>query len=107
MITSMPGEQDTAESKHDHKDQVIGLIHPSRKDWGELREYEQHRVKSIIVLTNDEMLNIDQWLLGLHHAYEELRYPTSLRVSQATTYLHCKKRCCYEPLGFQRLFGYC
>ena len=38
------------------------------------------------------MLNVDQWLLGLHHAYEELRYPMSLRVSQAMSYLRSDEK---------------
>ena len=101
MMAGMPGEQDTAESKHDRKDPVIGLIHPSQKDCDELREYEQHRLKAIEVLTNDEMLNIDQWLLGLHHAYEELRYLMSLRVSQATTYLRPNERAWYERTKYE------
>ena len=96
MITDMPSEQHTAESKHDQKDQVIGMIHLSQKEWDELREYEQQRLKSIKVLSNDEMLNIDRWLLGLHHAYEELRYPMSSRVSQATTYLRPNEKAWYE-----------
>ena len=96
MIADMSGEQDTAESKLDRKDQVIGSIHPSQKDWDELRKYEQHRLKAIKILTNDEMLNIEQWLLDLHKAYEELRYPMSFRVSQATTYLRSDEKAWYE-----------
>ena len=72
------------------------MIHPSQKEWDELREYEQHRLKSIKVLTNDEILNIDRWLLGLHHVYEELRYPMSSRVSQATKYLRANEKAWYE-----------
>jgi Retrotransposon gag protein/Zinc knuckle len=96
LIAGMSSEQDVTESKHDRKDQAIGLIHPSQKDWDEMREYEQHRLKSIKVLMNDEMLNIDQWLLTLHHVYEELRYPMSLRVSQATTYLRPDEKAWYD-----------
>lgn len=96
MVASMPGEQDTVQSKHDQKDQVIGLIHSSQKNWDELREYEQRRLKSIKVLTNDEMGNIGQWLLDLHHVYEQLRYPMLFRVSQATTYLRPDEKAWYE-----------
>ena len=96
MITNVPGEQDTAESKHDCKDQVIRSIHSSQSDWDKLRDYEQHRLKSIKVLTNDEMRNIEQWLFALQQVYEELRYPMSFRVSQATTYLRPNEKAWYE-----------
>ena len=92
VFTSMISAQGDAELKEDNKEQVIGSIHPSQGDWDILREYEQHRLKSIKMLTNDEMMNIDQWLLELHHAYEELRYPMSLRVSQAMSYLRSDEK---------------
>ena len=96
IITSMPVPQGDAELKGDNKEQVIRSVHPSEGDWDMLREYEQHRLKSIKILTNDEMLDIDRWLLELHHVYEELRYPVSLRVGQTMTYLQSDERVWYE-----------
>ena len=47
VFTSMPSAQGDAELKDDNKEQGIGSIYPSQGDWDMLREYEQHRLKSI------------------------------------------------------------
>ncbi|CAF3002285.1 unnamed protein product [Rotaria sp. Silwood2] len=69
------------ESDDDSNKQVTDSM-----NWKVVRENEQQRLKSINILTKDEMISIDQWLSILHNIYEELHYPTLFRVQHTTTY---------------------
>ena len=64
--------------------------------WDVYREYEQQQLQSIKLLTEEEMLNIDQWLSSLYQMYEELRYPMSHRIWQTISYLQDEERLWYE-----------
>ncbi|CAF1385029.1 unnamed protein product [Rotaria sordida] len=44
----------------------------------------------------NEMIQIDQWLSILYNTYENLEYPSSLRVFQATTYFNDEQQLWYE-----------
>ena len=61
-----------------------------------LREQEKLALQSINKLTEDEMTQIDQWLSTLHNTYENLQYPLSHRVFQATTYFNEEQQLWYE-----------
>ena len=41
------------------------------ENWNAYREYVEQKLCSIKLLTEEEMSNIDQWLLDLHQVYEE------------------------------------
>ncbi|CAF4533101.1 unnamed protein product [Rotaria sp. Silwood2] len=60
------------------------------------REQEKIALQSINKLTEDEMTQIDQWLSILYNTYENLEYPSSLRVFQATTYFNDEQQLWYE-----------
>ncbi|CAF1299562.1 unnamed protein product, partial [Rotaria sordida] len=60
----------------------------SKSTFQSLREQEKIALQSINKLTEDEMIQIDQWLSILHNTYENLEYPSSLRAFQATTYFN-------------------
>ncbi|CAF1241822.1 unnamed protein product [Rotaria sordida] len=59
-------------------------------------EQEKIVLQSIKKLTEEEMTHIDQWLSALHNVYEDLKYPTSHRVFQATTYFNDEQQLWYE-----------
>ncbi|CAF1223337.1 unnamed protein product [Rotaria sordida] len=61
-----------------------------------LREQEKMALQSIKKLNEEEMTHIDQWLFVLHKTYEELEYPSSHRVFQATTYFNDEQQLWYE-----------
>jgi hypothetical protein len=54
-------------SDDDHKSQIIDSDYPLQENLEILRDYEQKRLKSIEILNEDEMINIDQWLLILYN----------------------------------------
>ncbi|CAF1433811.1 unnamed protein product [Rotaria sordida] len=60
------------------------------------KEQEKIVLQSIKKLTEEEMTHIDQWLSALHNVYEDLKYPTSHRVFQATTYFNDEQQLWYE-----------
>ncbi|CAF1568934.1 unnamed protein product, partial [Adineta steineri] len=71
----LPLTQLVEDSDDDHKKQSNDIVQYTLEKWDAYREYEQQQLESIKLLTEEEMLNIDQWLLDLHQVYEELRYP--------------------------------
>ena len=75
------------DSDEDHKKQSNNVVQHTLDKWDAYREYEQQHLESIKLLTTDEMLHVDQWLLDLYQVYEKLRYPISRRISQTITYL--------------------
>jgi hypothetical protein len=95
-ILNMPITQSSGELNDGDKGQSANVIHTTQENWEALRDYEQKRLKSIKILTEEEMINIDQWLLNLYSMYEELRYPLSLRVYHTTTYFQEEEKKWYE-----------
>ncbi|CAF4256317.1 unnamed protein product, partial [Rotaria sordida] len=95
-LTTMPTSQSTLESVEEKKpnDDMSSLY--SNSTLQSLREQEKIALQSINKLTEDEMTQIDQWLFILHNTYENLEYPSSLRVFQATTYLNDEQQLWYE-----------
>jgi len=73
----------------------------TQEHWEALRNYEQQRLKSISELTENEMANIDQWLLNLNSTYEELHYPMSFRIHHATTYFQEEEKSWFEKVKFE------
>jgi hypothetical protein len=88
--------QSVEDSDDDHKKQSNNIVEHTLDKWDAYREYEQQQLESIKLLTEEEMSNIDQWLLGLHQVYEEFRYPMSRRIWQTITYLQDDERLWYE-----------
>ncbi|CAF3544285.1 unnamed protein product [Rotaria sp. Silwood1] len=84
------------DSDDGHTKQSNNIVQHKLEKWDAYREYEQQQLESINLLTEEEMLNIDQWLLELHQVYEELRYPMSRRIWQTITYLQDGERLWYE-----------
>ena len=80
----------------DYKEQSNNTAQHTLDKWDAYREYEQQQMKSIKLLTEEEMLNIDHWLLGLHQLYEELGYPMSHRIWQTISYLQDEEGLWYE-----------
>ncbi len=66
-ITTMPTTHSIVKSDDDHKSQIIDSDYPLQENLEILRDYEKKRLKSIEILTEDEMINIDQWLLILYN----------------------------------------
>ncbi|CAF2857946.1 unnamed protein product [Rotaria sp. Silwood2] len=75
-ITTMATVHSTVKSDDDHE----------KTDVEALCEYKKQHLNAIKILTAEEMLNIDQWLLTLCNTYEELHCPTLFRVYNATQY---------------------
>ncbi|CAF4004872.1 unnamed protein product, partial [Rotaria sordida] len=92
----LPLTQLVEDSDDDYKKQSNNIVQYTLEKWDAYREYEQQRLESIKLLTEEEMSNIDQWLLDLHQVYEELRYPMSRRIWQTITYLQDEERIWYE-----------
>ena len=88
--------QSVDDSNDDYKIQFNKDVQHMLENWDAYREYEEQKLGSIKLLTEEEMLNIDQWLLELHQVYEELRYPISHRIWQTIIYLQDDKRLWYE-----------
>ena len=95
-ITNMSASNNTDEPKHDQKTQIMDLDNSIQEKLEELRAYEQNKLQSIKLLTEDEMIDIDQWLQTLHNIYEELKYPKAFRVYQATMYFLEEEKQWYE-----------
>ncbi|CAF1525238.1 unnamed protein product, partial [Rotaria sordida] len=92
----LPSTQLVDDSDDDHKKQSNNIVQHTLEKWDAYREYEQQQLESIKLLTEEEMSNIDQWLLDLHQVYEELRYPMLRRIWQTITYLQDEERLWYE-----------
>ncbi|CAF5125953.1 unnamed protein product, partial [Rotaria magnacalcarata] len=75
------------DSDDDYKQQSNNIVPKTLEQWDVFREYEQQQLTSIKLLTKDEMLNIEQWVLDLDKVYEALRYQMSRRIWQTITYL--------------------
>jgi hypothetical protein len=86
FITTISKAHSKAESDDECEQQTIDFMQASKTNWEVVREHEQQRIKVIKILTEDELVNIEKWLLGLNNIYEELRYPTLFRVHHAATY---------------------
>ncbi|CAF1380462.1 unnamed protein product [Rotaria sordida] len=88
LLTTMSTPQSTSELVEEQKtcDRMPQLKIKSNLQL--LREQEKMALQSINKLTEEEMIHIDQWLSVLHKTYEELEYPSSHRVFQATTYFN-------------------
>ncbi|CAF2177078.1 unnamed protein product [Rotaria magnacalcarata] len=56
-------------------------------------------LQSINKLTEEEMTHIDQWLSILYNTYENLEYPLSHRVFQATTYFDDEQQLWYKQMN--------
>ncbi|CAF1619535.1 unnamed protein product [Rotaria magnacalcarata] len=84
------------DSDDDYKQQSNNIIPKTLEQWDVFREYEQQQLTSIKLLTKDEMLNIEQWLLDLDKVYEALRYQMSRRIWQTITYLQDEEQLWYE-----------
>ncbi|CAF4145226.1 unnamed protein product, partial [Rotaria sp. Silwood1] len=54
------------DSDDGHTKQSNNIVQHKLEKWDAYREYEQQQLESINLLTEEEMLNIDQWLLELH-----------------------------------------
>ncbi|CAF1357108.1 unnamed protein product [Rotaria sordida] len=78
--------QSAVQSHVDIKLQETDASPVALKNFDLLREYENQRLSVIKMLTLEEMMNVDQWLLSLYNTYEELRYPSWSRVSAAIRY---------------------
>ncbi|CAF5152607.1 unnamed protein product, partial [Rotaria socialis] len=65
------------DSDDDNKQQSNNIVPNTLEQLDAYREYEQQQLASIKLLTKDEMLNIEQWLLDLDKVYEALRYQMS------------------------------
>ena len=63
-----------------------------------LRMQEKIALQSINKLNEEEMIHIDQWLFKLHKTYEDLEYPSTHRVYQATMYFHDELQIWYEQV---------
>ncbi|CAF3359308.1 unnamed protein product [Rotaria socialis] len=61
-----------------------------------LRDQERIALQSIHKITDDEMIQVDQWLSVLHKTFEDLEYPSVHRVIQATTYFNNELQVWYE-----------
>ncbi|CAF1456229.1 unnamed protein product [Rotaria sp. Silwood1] len=92
----MPTSQSTLESVEEKKPGDSMPSSVSKSILQSLREQEKIALQSINKLTEDEMIQIDQWLSILYNIYENLEYPSSLRVFQATTYFNDEQRLWYE-----------
>ncbi|CAF4137789.1 unnamed protein product, partial [Rotaria magnacalcarata] len=84
------------DSDDDYKQQSNNTIPKTLEQWDVFREYEQQQLTSIKLLTKDEMLNVEQWLLDLDKVYEALRYQMSRRIWQTITYLQDEEQLWYE-----------
>ena len=84
--------QSADDSHKDHKKLSIEDVQYTTGNLYSYREYEQQKLESIKLLTDEEMSNIDQWLLDLHQVYGELRYPISHRIWQTITYRMMKEK---------------
>jgi hypothetical protein len=100
-VPNMPITHFSGEPNDEHKGQSADVIHTMQGNLEALRDYEQKRLNSIKKLTEDEMMNIDRWLLTLHSTYEELRYPIPFRVYHTTTYLQEEEKKWYEQEKFE------
>ena len=94
--TTMAKSQFTVESDEENKtsDRIADL--ESKSNLQLLREQEKIALQSIKKLTEEEMIHIEQWLFTLHKTYEDLEYPSSHRVFQATTYFNDEQQLWYE-----------
>lgn len=101
IITNTMASNEINDLKQDQKMQIIDSDNSMQEKLEELREYEQNKLKPIRLLTEDEMIEIDQWLLFLHSTYEELKYPKIFRVNQATTYFLEEEKQWYEGEKFE------
>ncbi|CAF5003768.1 unnamed protein product, partial [Rotaria socialis] len=84
------------DSDDDCKQQSNKIVPKTLEQWDVFREYEQQQLTSIKLLTKDEILNIEQWLLDLDKVYEALRYQMSRRIWQTITYLQDEEQLWYE-----------
>ncbi|CAF4975389.1 unnamed protein product, partial [Rotaria sp. Silwood1] len=94
-ITTMSTAHYIAELDDDPKNQVIDSVRLSQEYIETFRELEQQRLNSIKLLTEEEMINIDQYLLNLQNIYE-LRYSNLFRVQYSTTHFQEKEKIPYE-----------
>ena len=88
--------QSVDDSDDDHKKQSNKDVQYMLENWNAYREYQQEKLGLFKLLTEEDMSNIDQWLLDLDQMYEELQYPTSHRVWQTIIYLQDDERLWYE-----------
>jgi hypothetical protein len=88
--------QSSEDSDDDNKKQFNNVAQQMLEKWDVYREYEQQRLESIKLLTEEEMPNIDQWLSCLQQVYDELRYPMLHRIWQTIIYLQDEERLWYE-----------
>ncbi|CAF1263574.1 unnamed protein product [Rotaria sordida] len=88
LLTTMSTPQPTSELVEEQKtcDRMVQLKIKSNLQLS--REKEKMALQSNNKLTEEEMVHIDQWLSVLHKTYEELEYPSSRHVFQATTYFN-------------------
>ncbi|CAF4971483.1 unnamed protein product, partial [Rotaria socialis] len=84
------------DSDDDNKQQSNNIVPNTLEQLDAYQEYEQQQLASIKLLTKDEMLNIEQWLLDLDKVYEALRYQMSRRIWQTITYLQDEEQLWYE-----------
>ncbi|CAF1564919.1 unnamed protein product [Rotaria sp. Silwood1] len=95
-ITTMSTAHYIAELDDDPKNQVIDSVRLSQEYIETFRELEQQRLNSIKLLTEEEMINIDQYLLNLQNIYDELRYSNLFRAQYSTTHFQEKEKIPYE-----------
>ena len=96
LITTMNVEQDITELNKHHESNDNSFRFDCIQQLNLLREYENQRLNTIRLLTIEELRNIDQWLLHVHNIFEELQYPQSSRVHQATNYFQDDERIWYD-----------
>lgn len=84
------------DSDDDHKKQSHNFDSYMPDKWEVYRQYEQQHLDSIKLLTEVELLNIEQWLIDINRIYDELHYPMSRRVWQTIPYLLQNEQVWYE-----------
>lgn len=87
-----PQKEATSDIEH-HSSMVI--------DWNAFRELEQRRLKSILVLDDEKKQNFDNWLRSIEDVYDQLHYPSAIRVQQALSYLQNNEKRWYEREQFE------
>ena len=92
MITPTPNAKSEEEQKKQEANPT-GTVPESVKAF---RDYEQQRLQSIKILNEDEMEKVDQWLTNIFNIFEELQYPTSYRVENATKYFQANEKQWYD-----------